>query len=464
MQFKISKELLSQIEALIQQKNNSQIEALLNDFHHVEIAEILQELDFDEAIYVFKLLDSEKTAEVLLEIDENLRDKILSKMSPKEIAEELDELETNDAADIIAELSKDRKQEVISELEDVEHAKDIVDLLRYDEDTAGGIMHKELVKVNENWSVLTCVKEMRKQAANISRVHSIYVVDDENRLKGRLSLKDLLTSSTKTPVSEVYIRKLNFVKVDDEDVEVARIMQKYDLEAIPVVDELGRLVGRITIDDILDVIEQRDTEDIHKFGGTEGLDLSYTKTSLSELVRKRAGWLIILFLGEMLTASAMGYYDEEISKAIVLALFVPLIISSGGNSGSQAASLIIRAMALKELQLSDWWYVMKKEILSGLLLGSFLGIIGFIRIMAWQQSGIYDYGEHWLWIAISVSCSLIAIVLWGTLTGSLIPFVLRRIGLDPATASAPFVATLVDVTGLIIYFSISALFLTGKLL
>ncbi len=464
MQFKISKELLAKIEELIHQKNNQQIELLLNDLHHADIAEILEELDFDEATYIFKLLDSEKTAEVLLEIDENLRDKILSRLSPKEIAEELDELETNDAADIIAELSKDRKQEVISELEDVEHDKDIVDLLRYDEDTAGGIMHKELVKVNENWNVLTCVKEMRIQAANISRVHSIYVVDDENRLKGRLSLKDLLTTSTKTPISDVYIRKLNFVKVDDEDVEVARIMQKYDLEAIPVVDELGRLVGRITIDDILDVIEQRDTEDIQKFGGTEGLDLSYTKTTLGELVRKRATWLIILFLGEMLTASAMGFYNVEISKAVVLALFIPLIISSGGNSGSQAASLIIRAMALKELQLSDWWYVMKKEVLSGLFLGSILGIIGFIRILVWQKTGLYDYGEYWIWIAISVSCSLVAIVLWGTLTGSLIPFLLRRIGLDPATASAPFVATMVDVTGLIIYFSISALFLSGKLL
>ena len=464
MQFKISKELLKQIEQLIHQKNDQELIVLLNDMHHADIAEIFDELDIDEATYIFRLLDSDKTAEVLLEIDENLRDKILSKLSPKEIAEELDELETNDAADIIAELSKSRKQEVISELEDVEHAKDIVDLLRYDEESAGGIMHKELVKVNENWNVLTCIKEMRIQAKDISRVHSIYVVDDENRLKGRLSLKDLLTTSARTPINDVYIRKLNFVKVDDEDVEVARIMQKYDLEAIPVVDELGRLVGRITIDDIMDVIEQRDTEDIQKFGGTEGLDLSYTKTTLFELVRKRAGWLIILFLGEMLTASAMGYFDIELQKAFVLGLFVPLIISSGGNSGSQAASLIIRAMALKELQLSDWWYVMKKEIFSGLLLGSILGIIGFVRIWIWQETGIYDYGQYWVWVALSVSCSLVAIVLWGTLSGSLIPFVLRRAGLDPATASAPFVATIVDVTGLIIYFTISGLFLTGKLL
>jgi len=226
MQFKISKELILQIEELILSKKDQQLEALLNDMHHADIAEILDELDFDEATYIFKILDSEKTAEILLELEDDLRENILSRLSPKEIAEELDELDTDDAADIIAELSTDIKNEVISELIDVEHAKDIVDLLRYDEDTAGGLMGKELVKVNENWNVLTCVKEMRIQAENVSRVHSIYVVDDENRLKGRLSLKDLLTTSTKTPISEVYIPKVDYVRVDTEDVEVARIMQK----------------------------------------------------------------------------------------------------------------------------------------------------------------------------------------------------------------------------------------------
>ena len=214
----------------------------------------------------------------------------------------------------------------------------------------------------------------------------------------------------------------------------------------------------------MDVQEEESTEDFQKFGGTEGLDLSYTKTSLFEMVRKRAGWLVILFLSEMLTASAMGHFDAEISKAVVLALFVPLIISSGGNSGSQAASLIIRSLALNELKLKNWWYVMRKEILSGLLLGTILGIIGFVRILVWQKTGLYDYGVYWFWIGISVSASLVFIVLWGTLTGSMIPFLLKKIGLDPATASAPFVATLVDVTGLIIYFSIAAVFLSGKLL
>ncbi|SEF55807.1 magnesium transporter [Flavobacterium urumqiense] len=469
MEFKISKELIKQIAQLIQAKDNQQLEILLNDMHHADFAEILDEIDINEATYIFKVLDSEKTAEILLELEDDLRENILSRLSPKEIAEELDELDSNDAADIIGELSKDRKAEVISELQDVEHAKGIVDLLRYDEDTAGGIMHKELVKVNENWNVLTCVKEMRIQAENISKVHSIYVVDDDNKLKGRLSLKDLLTApTTKTPISEFYIRKLNYVDVETADVEVARIMDKYDLEAIPVVDELGRLVGRITIDDIIDVIkdeiEKRDTEDIQKFGGLEALELPYVQTRLFEMVKKRATWLVVLFIGEMFTASAMGFFEGEIEKAVVLALFVPLIISSGGNSGSQAATLIIRAMALKELDLKDWWFVMKKEIASGFLLGSILGIVGFIRIMIWQQTGLYQYGIHWFAIAMTVSLSLVFIVLWGTLSGSMIPFLLKKLRLDPATSSAPFVATLVDVTGLVIYFSIASLLLKGKLL
>lgn len=469
MEFKISKDLIQQIALLIQEKNNQQLEILLNDMHHADFAEILDEVSIEEATYIFQVLDSEKTAEILLELEDDLREKILSRLSSKEIAEELDELETNDAADIIGELSKDRKAEVISELQDIEHAKGIVDLLRYDEDTAGGIMHKELVKVNENWNVMTCVKEMRIQAENISRVHSIYVVDDDNKLKGRLSLKDLLTApTTKTPISEFYIRKLNYVDVEMADVEVARIMDKYDLEAIPVVDELGRLVGRITIDDVIDVIkdeiEKRDTEDIQKFGGLEALELPYVQTRLFEMVKKRATWLVVLFVGEMFTASAMGFFEGEIEKAVVLALFVPLIISSGGNSGSQAATLIIRAMALKELDLKDWWFVMKKEIASGFLLGSILGIVGFIRIMIWQQTGLYQYGIHWFAVAMTVSISLVFIVLWGTLSGSMIPFLLKKLRLDPATSSAPFVATLVDVTGLVIYFTIASLLLKGKLL
>jgi magnesium transporter len=252
-----------------------------------------------------------------------------------------------------------------------------------------------------------------------------------------------------------------------DPIQIAEIfddLAKDNLVALPVFDSDGTLLGVVTTDNVVDVVEEENTEDFQKFGGTEELDVSYTKTPLLELVKKRAGWLVILFLSEMLTASAMGYFDVEISKAVVLALFVPLIISSGGNSGSQAASLIIRSLALDELKLKNWWTVMKKEFFSGLLLGSILAVVGFFRILIWQKTGLYDYGEYWLWIGISVAISLIFVVMWGTLSGSMIPFVLKRFGLDPATASAPFVATLVDVTGLIIYFSVAALFLTGKLL
>jgi magnesium transporter len=295
MEFKISREFLSEIEQLISENKSQELLLLLEDIHFADIAEIMEELDDYGAAYIFNTLDSEKTAEILLELDDEVREKILRNLSPKEIAEELDELSTDDAADIIAELPQHKKEQVISELEDVEHAKDIVDLLRYDEDTAGGLMGKELVKVNENWNVLTCVKEMRLQAENVSRVHSIYVIDDEERLKGRLSLKDLLTTSTKTPISQVYIKKVDYVKVDTKDVEVARIMQKYDLEAIPVVDELGRLVGRITIDDIIDVIKEEADKDYQLAAGISQ-DVE-ADDSVLELTKARLPWLVLALFG-----------------------------------------------------------------------------------------------------------------------------------------------------------------------
>jgi magnesium transporter len=242
------------------------------------------------------------------------------------------------------------------------------------------------------------------------------------------------------------------------------VFQDHDRVALPVVDTAGILVGIVTFDDVMDVAEEESTEDFQKFGGSAELDLSYTKTSLYDFIKKRSGWLILLFMGEMLTASAMGYFEDEISKAVVLMLFVPLIISSGGNSGSQAASLIIRSLALGELKLKNWWYVMRKELLSGLSLGAILGFIGFIRVVLWHYAGFYDYGEHWIWIGLSVGLTLIFIVMLGTLCGSMIPIILKRCGLDPAIASAPFVATLVDVTGVIIYFTVAALFLGGRLL
>ena len=416
--------------------------------HHADIAEILDELDFNEATYIFKVLDSEKTAEILLELEDDLRENILSRLSPKEIAEELDELETNDAADIIAELSQDLKAEVISELLDVEHAKDIVDLLRYDEDTAGGIMHKELVKVNENWNVLTCVKEMRIQAENISRVHSIYVVDDEDRLKGRLSLKDLLTTSSRTPINDVYIRKLNSVKVDTEDVEVARIMQKYDLEAIPVVDELGRLVGRITIDDIVDVIKDEADEDYQLAAGISK-DVE-ADDSILEHTKARLPWLVLALLGGFISVKVLGLFEGAMLEHRNLFFFTPLIAAMAGNAGVQSSAIIVQGLANNSLSGSLFNRLVKEVALS-LLNGLILAAILFI-------------GSHFLLnvnyiIGVIITVALMSVIIIASLIGTFVPLLLNKFGIDPALATGPFITTSNDICGILIYFSIAKLIL-----
>ncbi|KRB59322.1 magnesium transporter [Flavobacterium sp. Root186] len=447
MEFKVSKEFIHQLEDLIVKKNDNELEVLLNDLHHADIAEILEELDFDEATYIFKVLDSDKTAEILLELEEDLRENILSRLSPKEIAEELDELETNDAADIIAELSQEIKAEVISELLDVEHAKDIVELLRYDENTAGGLMGKELVKVNENWNVLTCVKEMRIQAENVSRVHSIYVVDDENRLKGRLSLKDLLTTSTKTQIGDIYIRKLNFVNVDTEDVEVARIMQKYDLEAIPVVDELGRLVGRITIDDIVDVIKDEADKDYQLAAGiTQDIE---TNDSVLELTKARLPWLLIGMVIEIVASFVLKDNESAFQKYSTLIIFVPLLSATAGNIGVQASAIVVQGLAngtLKEFSKSYF----SKEVTVSMISGSIISLLllGYHSLM---------YGQYLVGIAISIS--MIVVIMFAAILGTLVPLFLHKNKIDPAIATGPFITTTNDVFGIMLYFGVAKLIL-----
>lgn len=447
MEFKISKELIQELEQLIQNKNDQQLEVLLNDMHHADIAEILDELDFDEATYIFKVLDSDKTAEILLELEDDLRENILGRLSAKEIAEELDELETNDAADIIAELSKDLKAEVISELQDVEHAKDIVDLLRYKEDTAGGIMHKEMVKVNENWNVLTCVKEMRIQAENISRVHSIYVVDDENRLKGRLSLKDLLTTSTKTPINDIYIRKLNSVTVDTEDIEVARIMQKYDLEAIPVIDELGRLVGRITIDDIIDVIKDEADKDYQLAAGiTQDVE---TNDSIYEHTKARLPWLLMGMLIELIASYVIKGNEATSQKFYTLIIFMPLLSATAGNIGVQASAIIVQGLANGTLKQFSRSYF-SKEIAVAMISGTIIAmmVLGYHTFM---------YGQFQVGMAISIS--IVVVILFAAILGTLVPLFLHKNNIDPAIATGPFITTTNDVFGIMIYFGIANLIL-----
>jgi magnesium transporter len=448
MQFKISKELLEQIEQLILQKNDKELELLLEDLHYADIAEIFEELEIEEASYIFKILDSEKTAEILLELEDDLREKILRTLSSKEIAEELDELDTDDAADIIAELPESRKEEVISELEDVEHAKDIVDLLRYDEDTAGGLMGKELVKVNENWNVLTCVKEMRIQAENVTRVHSIYVVDDENRLKGRLSLKDLLTTSTKTPISEVYIKKVDYVKVTMPSTDVARIMQKYDLEAIPVVDELGRLVGRITIDDVVDVIKEEADKDYQLAAGISQ-DVE-ADDSIIQLTKARLPWLVLALFGGFVSVSVLGLFESAMEEHRILFFFTPLIAAMAGNVGVQSSAIIVQGLANQTLSGSLFNRLIK-EISLSLLNGVILATILFL-------------GSHFLLgyetiLGVIVTIALISVIVIASLIGTFIPLLLHRINIDPALATGPFITTSNDIFGILIYFFIAKLIL-----
>ena len=447
MQFKISKELLVQIGQLIQNKNDNELEILLNDLHHADIAEIFEELDTEQATYIFKILDSEKTAEILLELEDDLREKILHNLSAKEIAEELDEMDTDDAADIISELSQSKKEEVISELEDVEHAKDIVDLLRYDEDEAGGLMGKELVKVNENWTVLTCIKEMRMQAENVTRVHSIYVVDDENRLKGRLSLKDLLTTSSKTHISEVYIPKVTFVKVNTPNVEVARIMQKYDLEAIPVVDEMGRLVGRITIDDIIDVIKEESDKDYQLAAGiTQDIEAG---DSVLEITRARLPWLLIGMFIELVASYVLKGNEIAFQKYSTLIIFVPLLSATAGNIGVQASAIVVQGLANGSLKEFSKGYF-KKELQVAMISGTTIALfILFYHSVMYQQ---YQVG-------LAISISIIVVILFAATLGTLVPLILNKNKIDPAIATGPFITTTNDVFGIIIYFSIARLIL-----
>ena len=447
MQFKISKELLEQIEQLIHQKNDQELAVLLNDMHHADIAEIFDELNIEEATYIFRILDSEITAEILPELEDDVREKILHGLSAKEIAEELDELDTDDAADIIAELSQSKKEEVISELEDVEHAKDIVDLLRYSEDTAGGLMGKEMVKVNENWNVLTCVKEMRIQAEHVTRVHSIYVVDDENRLKGRLSLKDLLTTSTKTPISEVYIKKVDYVKVDTPNTEVARVMQKYDLEAIPVVDEMGRLVGRVTVDDILDVIKEEADKDYQMAAGiTQDVEAG---DSVFEMIKARLPWLLIGMVIELVASLVLKGNETSVQQYSTLIIFVPLLSATAGNIGVQASAIVVQGLANGSLKEFSKMYLRKElmvAIISGSIISSFLFLYHSLM-----------YQEYLVGLAISIS--LIVVILFAATLGTLVPLFLHKNKIDPAIATGPFITTTNDVFGIMIYFGIARLIL-----
>ena len=433
------------------------------DKHPADIAEQFTNLNKKDRNLSFLMLSGDKKAEVFPYFSNDIQQDILKSLGDEELSEVLNKLDPDDRTKIFENFPDQLIKNLISFLNDKEK-ETALNLIGYKKDSIARLMTPHYIQVKKSWTVSQVISHIKKYGKTAETLNYVYVIDQKNKLIDDLKIGQLLMAEQTDTMEKLMDNEYVAITTITPMVESFETFEKYGRSALPIITENGILVGIVTIDDVLEKIKVKDTEAIQKFGGVDGLDISYTTTPLLTLVKKRAVWLILLFLGEMLTASAMGYFDGEIEKAVVLALFIPLIISSGGNSGSQAASLIIRAMALKELKLKDWWYVMKKEVLSGMLLGGILGIIGFLRILLWQEMGLYNYGEYWFYIASSVSVSLVFIVLWGTLSGSLIPFLLRKVGLDPATASAPYVATLVDVTGLIIYFSISALFLSGKLL
>ncbi len=445
--FKLTDELIAEIEQLIETQNGTDLVALLEDVHYADVAEIINELNEDEATYLIKLLDSDKTSDVLTELDEDIREAILNNLSSKEIAEEIEELDTDDAADIIAELPEEIVQEVISEIEDREHAQDIVELLRYDENSAGGLMAKELVKVNENWNVLTCVKEMRAQASNVTRVHSIYVVDDEEVLKGRLSLKDLLTTSTTAQIRDVYIPKVDSVNVSEKPEEVAKIMSKYDLEAIPVIDEMGRLVGRITIDDIVDVIKEEAEKDYQLAAGIS--QTVEADDNIWELTRARLPWLFLGLVGGVGAAAIMGGFEAMISEHAILFYFTPLIAAMAGNVGVQSSAIIVQGLANDDLKgsISNRLF---KETLLALLNGLILAAI--LLLFTWFWKGHF-------YTALAISASLVTVIIVAGIIGTFIPLFLNQRGIDPAIATGPFITTSNDIFGILIYFWIAKLIL-----
>lgn len=451
------------IKALIDTRNFTALHDLFEEWTPPEIADCLVDFPPDEQAVVFRLLPQAKAAGVLEYLDHDAQVIVLKAMGNEAAAKVLNDMSDDDRTRFLEELPPIAVTHTLALLtpEERKHAQT---LLNYPVGSVGRLMTSHFVAVGDEWTVLQVLEHVRKHGQDSETLNVIYVVDDGGKLIDDVRIRELLLRTFETRISEIRDDRFVALHAVDPAVDAAQVFRKYDRNTLPVVDSDDRLIGIVTIDDVLDVIEAETTREVQKIGGLEALDEPYTTISLPRMIKKRATWLIILFLSEMLTATAMGHYEDEIAKAVVLAIFLPLIISSGGNSGSQATTLIIRAMAVGEVKLRDWWHVLRRELGSGLWLGLILGTIGFCRIMLWQVLHFYDYGPHYPLVALAVGLSLIGVVLWGSVSGSMLPFLLRRVGLDPATSSAPFVATLVDVTGLVIYFNVAFFVLRGTVL
>jgi len=450
------------LEALIEARDFASLREEIKNWPPGDLAELLEPLSAEKEAVVFRLLPRDQAAQIFSYLPIERQEELLKAMAHEEVVNILNDMSDDDRTDLLEELPAKVTQQLLNSLSPKERQL-ASQFLGYAENTVGRLMTPHFVRVKPHWTVEQALGHIRRYGMDSETMSMIYVIDENSKLVDDLRIRQILLSSAEAHVQDLMDSRFISLKATDDREVAVEAFKEADLIALPVTDSEGVLIGIVTVDDILDVAEEEATEDIQKMGGSEAFDEPYMEIAIPSMVKKRATWLVVLFLSEMLTATAMGKFEDEIAKAVVLSIFVPLVISSGGNSGSQASTLIIRAMALGEVKLKDWWLVMRREILSGFSLGAILGALGFIRISLWALL-FHSYGEHWLLVAVTVGLALVGIVLWGSLAGSMLPFLLRRVGLDPAASSAPFVATLVDVSGLIIYFSVAAFVLRGTLL
>ncbi len=456
--------LAPDIIALLEE-SPSQIPAETEELHPADLADVAEAMPLEQIPVFLAALPQDRAAAVLEYLDEELRAEVLEAMSPETAAALVSAMTPDERADVLEELDEERAEEIVEEMPEQER-RETQALRQFEPDTAGGLMTTEFVSEAASTTVEEALRRVRVIARSGKReaIYAIYTTDEAGRLAGVLSLRELLAAAEGARLSDVAWTEVQSVSPGADREEVARVISNYDLVVVPVVSESGHVMGVITVDDVIDAMQEEQTEDVQKFGGMEALDEPYMQMGFTQMLKKRGGWLSVLLVSEMFTASAMQYYDGELKKVAPLILFVPLVMSAGGNSGSQATSLITRAMALREVSIRDWWRVALRELPTGLALGAFLGLIGVLRISLWQKLGLFNYDPHWKLIAATVGLSLIGIVTFGSLAGSMLPFILRRVGFDPASASAPLVATMVDVGGLVIYFTVALLVLGGTLL
>ncbi|MBE9601848.1 magnesium transporter [Pedobacter sp. MC2016-24] len=457
----MEEEVVEEVVKLIEENNETQLKIYLDDLNISDVEHLIDELP-QYAVKFIDTLSIKRAVNVFRILDFPTQEKIIKKLPGNKLAELINLLPPDDRTALFSELKGDAVKKLIILLP----AKDRVEalsLLGYEEDSVGRLMTPDYVAVKKDWTVSRVLEHIRRYGKNSETIDVVYVIDKDGTLLDDIRIREVLLADPEAKIGELTDHRLISLKVTDPQEEAINVFRMNNRVALPVVDDNNVLLGIVTVDDILWIANEEYTEDMHKIGGTQALDEPYLDMPIFGLFRRRIGWLVVLFLGEMLTATAMAHFEADIAKAVILAMFVPLIISSGGNSGSQASTLIIQAMALGEITIGDWWRVMRREIISGLMLGIVLGSIGFLRIFVWTFFTDM-YGPHWMLIGVTVGVALVGVVLWGSLAGSMLPLLLKKLGADPATSSAPFVATLVDVTGLIIYFSVAVVFLTGVLL